>query len=229
MFSFSVVSHNQLDLVLSLIASIEKLVKNYEIIVTNNTKQDISKISKRKNIKIIQNISVKGFGENHNYAFKHSSGEYFVIINPDIVITKWSEKLNINANIICTSLVIDEYGRKADNVRGYPSIPNLIVRFLRLKMEYRSLWFAGMFLILKKEDYKILNGFDERYFMYLEDTDLCLRAKYMGFKFLEDNRIEVIHDCRRDSRKKIKYFIIHLKSLLYFFWKHPKTILSINP
>lgn len=228
-YSFSVISHNQKDLVLNLIDSIEKLVTDYEIILTNNTTQEISSLYKKKNIKIIQNKTIKGFGTNHNYAFNHSSGLYFIVINPDIVITRWPKILNLEKNNIYTGIVIDETGYKADNIRGFPSIPNLFTRYIKLKINYKSIWFAGMLLILHKDDYKNLNGFDDRFFMYLEDTDLCLRAKHKCFNLIENKNLEVIHDCRRYSRKKLKYLLIHLKSLLFFYYKHPMAIFKINP
>ena len=228
-FSFSVVSHNQIDLVRKLIVSIEEHVKQYEIILTNNTKQDVSEFFQVKNIRIIQNETSKGFGENHNYAFKKSSGECFVVINPDIIISKWSSSIEIKRGTIYTGLIFNPNGSRSDNVRGYPSIPNMILRYLKYNKRHLSIWFAGMFLIFHRDDYKTLNGFDERFYMYLEDTDLCMRARIAGVDLIEFRNIKMFHDSRRYSKKKIKYLLIHLSSLIKFYLKHPKVIFSLNP
>lgn len=228
-YSFSVVSHNQIELVRKLLSTIENLVENYEVILTNNTDQDITEFYGKRNLKIIQNTFAKGFGENHNYAFNYSSGKYFVIINPDIIITEWPSKENFHKGCLYTGLVFDPNGIKSDNIRGYPSIPNMIFRYMGYPRNFHSIWFAGMFLIFHYEDYLTLGGFDERFFMYLEDSDICLRAKRRNIKLIESNNIRLIHDSRRYSRKKIKYLYIHILSMLKFYLKYPEIIFRINP
>lgn len=228
-YSFSVISHNQIELVRKLLYTIEDLVENYEVILTNNTEQDVSEFYETKNLKIIQNTCAKGFGENHNYAFNNSSGEYFVVINPDIIITQWPSDENFQKGCIYTGMVYAPNGAKSDNVRGYPSVPNMIMRYMKYSKNYHSTWFAGMFLIFHYEDYLTLSGFDERFFMYLEDTELCFRAKKQNMRLIESDNIRLTHDSQRYSRKKIKYLFIHVLSLIKFYLKHPKIIYSINP
>ena len=73
----------------------------------------------------------------------------------------------------------------------------------------------------KSKDFKKLHGFDENYFLYFEDVDICYRANKIGFKVGEVNnpKIQVIHFAQRKSLKNIKYYIMYLKSYFKIFKK----------
>ena len=84
--NISIISHNQANIVKNLLRDLEKIENINEILITINTKEDIQELRKFKKfpINFITNKEVKGFGENHNYAFNSSTCDYFVIINPDV-------------------------------------------------------------------------------------------------------------------------------------------------
>ena len=79
-------------------------------------------------------------------------------------------------------------------------------------------WIAGMFMLFKSSDYLKLGGFDQSYFMYCEDMDICARMKDLGLNYAVQKNICVVHEARRDSSKKLKYFNWHIKSLLRFWF-----------
>ena len=81
-----------------------------------------------------------------------------------------------------------------------------------------STWFAGMFLVTNKKTFKRVNGFDTKYFMYVEDCDLSYRVIEAGGKLEVIKNFNVIHDERRMSFKSLTHFKWHMKSLFYF-WK----------
>jgi GT2 family glycosyltransferase len=76
-------------------------------------------------------------------------------------------------------------------------------------------------MCIKSDAFKSLGGFDERYFMYLEDVDLTLRAKKMGRAVINPN-IAVTHSWERESAKKLKYLFIHLSSARKFLRRRRK-------
>ena len=77
-------------------------------------------------------------------------------------------------------------------------------------------WFSGAFLVIKKDAYKKLNGFDDKYFMYCEDMDLCYRSELLNLNFNYNVNFNIIHEGMYHSRKRIKYFFYHCKSHILF-------------
>ena len=224
-FSFSIVSHNQWHLCKSAILSIiNNINSDYEIILTLNIEEKFSiPASWAPLLKVIKNSIPKGFGKNHNNAFKHSSGEYFIIVNPDTEIVKW-EELKLNSKSLYSPIIINPDGSMSDFKRSYPTIVNLLRRKLLFKTNEKLDWFAGVFLIIHRDFFKDLNGFDQFFFMYLEDTDLSLRVQNHGGELIVLKSVMVSHKARRTSNKKFKYFKYHLVSLIKFYLKHYKKL-----
>jgi N-acetylglucosaminyl-diphospho-decaprenol L-rhamnosyltransferase len=238
-FTFSIVSHKQISLVYNLLNDFLNLNFNdFEIIITINTFEifDFSKFDKNLDIKVIENKKKIGFGQNHNNAFKISNSNYFCIVNPDIKFYNLNlaiiDSLFNNSKIGVIAPQVRNFENKLeDNIRLYPTIFNLIKRHLYKKLDYNPNtdpfyvdWAAGMFLFFRSDDFNRLNGFDTNYFMYLEDTDICLRYKSNGFKILYTNKLTVFHDARRNTLKSFKHLYWHLKSLIYFYFKNYKKL-----
>ena len=77
-------------------------------------------------------------------------------------------------------------------------------------------WVAGMFMLFPADAYRLVNGFDERYFMYLEDVDICRRLNKNGLRVLYSDAVEIVHDGQFASRKNLRHFFWHVSSLLRF-------------
>ena len=80
-------------------------------------------------------------------------------------------------------------------------------------------WFAGMFLIIRGTSFRKLGGFDERFFMFVEDCDFCVRASKDGFRIADTLDIAVKHNAQRASRRSFRFFIWHIKSLIKYWLK----------
>ena len=96
--TISIVSHGQSQLMLPLLKKLTEFKKSFEkILITINIPESTKPLSNLDNTKIeyIFNKHPKGFGENHNQAFKECKSKYFCIMNPDIRIEK-----NIFKNLI---------------------------------------------------------------------------------------------------------------------------------
>jgi hypothetical protein len=81
-------------------------------------------------------------------------------------------------------------------------------------------WIAGMFMLFPAAVFAKLGGFDEAYFLYYEDVDLCSRLRAQGREVLVSSGVSVIHDARRASHRNPKYLRWHLSSMLRFFLHH---------
>lgn len=77
-----------------------------------------------------------------------------------------------------------------------------------------------MFMLFRSQDFERLGGFDERYFLYYEDVDICVRAGQQGMRVVACPKVSVVHDARRDSRRSFKHLRWHLASMVRFFWRH---------
>ena len=100
-------------------------------------------------------------------------------------------------------------------IRGHLEYP-----IPRKSLNIHPCWIAGMFMLFKAKAFESCGGFDENFFLYCEDADICLRLKGMGYEIIGCTDAKVVHDARRYSMKKINFFFLHLKSAFYFFLKH---------
>ncbi|NLS13528.1 glycosyltransferase family 2 protein [Vibrio sp. SM6] len=184
-----------------------------------------------------------GFGANNNFLFNklsHSDlicgNDYIVILNPDLTIeakqlVDFVSELSKKGNRFATiNLYKDKELSTYDNsVRRFPSLIDFVASFLfkvnktiidKSKIEEATSvdWCAGSFMALRADLYDQLNGFDERYYMYCEDLDLCFRAKYLfdqGLTFFPN--FTAIHLAQHSNRKLLsKHFFWHLTSVAKF-------------
>lgn len=81
-------------------------------------------------------------------------------------------------------------------------------------------WIMGAAMFAKREFYNELGGFDEDYFLYMEDEDLCLRSWKAGKPVIFDGTTAVVHNHLRGSKKIGKKMFKHFQSLYTFFQKH---------
>ncbi|MEA1920261.1 MAG: galactosyltransferase-related protein, partial [Campylobacterota bacterium] len=77
----------------------------------------------------------------------------------------------------------------------------------------------GCFMMFKSDIYKKLHGFDKRFFIYMEDADIFIRAKHYGKTVLNPD-FSITHEHRRGSAKNMKLLLWHIISAMKFFWKH---------
>lgn len=82
-------------------------------------------------------------------------------------------------------------------------------------------WVTGAFMMVRREVFESLGGFDERFFMYWEDSDLCLRALKAGWKTMYEPRAEVLHFTGRASRHApVRSLVAFHRSVFHHYWKH---------
>jgi N-acetylglucosaminyl-diphospho-decaprenol L-rhamnosyltransferase len=235
LLSVSVVSHCQLDMISDLLSDLERycFLTPLEVVLTINiaeiNKLDIGLYSYP--IKIINNEQPNGFGANHNQAFMVASGSYFCVLNPDIrlVADPFPALMSVLQDEkvgVCAPLVMNKDGELEDSARLFPSPWTVLKRFISGKRTSDYVitqepvlpdWVGGMFMLFRSETYREINGFDERYFLYYEDVDICARLTNLRFKVVLCTASKVIHLAQRTSHKSLKYLRWHVTSMLRFF------------
>jgi GT2 family glycosyltransferase len=231
----SIVSHLQSNLVKVLLDDIQKCCKTYplNVLLTLNLPEELSfnPSDYAFPIKLLSNSKPKGFAANHNQAFLNSNVGFFCILNPDIRINKDPFHVLIscfeNPNVgIVAPLVVNVEGQIEDSARCFPTPFKIICKVIgRCKdRDYviKSVsiypdWVGGMFMLIPCDIFKRLGGFNEGYFLYYEDVDLCARLRLMGYEIVLSPAARVIHDARRSSHKNLRYLRLHLSSMLRFF------------
>ena len=212
--------------------------------LTNKDKTIVSfnkYISKYKDIKYINTGSNLGFGKAHNYIINEINSKYHAIVNPDILLKEDAlqeiiKYLDSNEDVgMVIPNMTDEEGNRQEVYRLEPTIFDMFIRmfckgmFKKRKakhtmqnMDYSKPFQVpfgqGSFLVIRTKLFKELNGFDDNFFMYLEDADLCKRVNEVS-KLMYLPTATVIHKWEKGSHKNKTLFKYHLNSMKYYFKK----------
>ena len=212
------------------------------------TKRICQTFSNRINIAYIHNDNV-GFGKSCNIGGRMTKGNYILFLNPDTELQKDSLKILIEhleenkADIIGGKAVNYEGQPHGSVVRN----PNLFIglfefsnlgKLFKISKANKLFYYKDVNIISTKDDqvvdvvsgayllitnfaFKKLNGFDEGFFMYLEDVDLCKRANDLNLKVIYCPHSEILHEGGASSKNKYR---IHSQawfdSRKYYYKKH---------
>ncbi|MBY0271413.1 MAG: glycosyltransferase family 2 protein [Burkholderiales bacterium] len=234
--SISIVSHQQGALVAALLQDIAAhCAMPLEVILTLNQPEALpfDVASFPFPVKIVSNVIPKGFGANHNAAFALTGGAHFCVLNPDIRITQdplpaLIELLADQSVGAVAPLIVNTAGGIEDSARKFPTPAGILKKawFGSSALDYGvgeavlyPDWIAGMFIMFRAETFRAAGGFDEGYFLYYEDVDLCWRLKREQLRAALLPTVRAIHDARRSSHRRLRYLLWHIKSMLRFFAK----------
>ena len=235
----SVVSHGQIDLVNQLLGDFAtKCASALTIVLTHNIPEPAPTVPQqwRHGLEIIANERPKGFGANHNAAFRRCTSPIFCVVNPDIRLVgdpfpELTASLRSERVALVGPQVHNPDGRTEDSARKFPTLRRLLQKAVSDASgpEYpvdqgaaEVDWVAGMFMLMRSKSFAAVGGFDERFFLYYEDVDLCRRLRSMGFAIVFDPQVVVVHDARRASRRDPRLMRIHAASALrYLLRRYP--------
>lgn len=234
MICVSIVSHGHGSMVSRLIEQILACPQVTQLIVTLNIPEDFSFVSDSR-LLVIFNDSPKGFGANHNAAFDVCNEPFFCVLNPDIELTENPfgailDTLSDHRVGMAAPVVIGPGGLPEDSMRRFITPISLAKRVLGLDSGAYTYgygaddstpdWVAGMFMLFRSEAYAKVGGFDERYFMYCEDADICTRIWKAGYKVVGCLSAKVIHNAQRASHRSFRHLYWHVCSMTRYFLGH---------
>lgn len=222
-----------------------------EIFVVDNYSKDNSfEMVKNKfpEVSLFSNQKNLGFTKACNQGIKKAKGDYILLLNPDTVFPeKGFEKACVfmekNENVgILGCKMIDKEGKLLYSARTFPSLSTSISsshsilnrlfpgnplskRYLLKDLDHfrpaEVDWVSGSCLLAKKEMLDKIGLLDENYFMYVEDVDLCYRAKKKGWKVFYFPFITFVHYLGKStSQNRLKMQLEHHRSMYYFYRKH---------
>ena len=194
----------------------------------------------------IQYLSCKknlGFARGHNFILQRlqqEESDFHLVLNPDVtfnpnifnlLILELQKDLHLS---LMAPRVLFPDNRLQYTARRYPTVKEMILRILKVsneltkKQEFRhknlglSLYpdfIHGCFMLFKTKDFLELNGFDERFFMYMEDVDICRRIDQHGKRKMYYPKVSIQHEFRKGSSKNLKLFFVHLSSAIKYYKK----------
>lgn len=234
MVTVSLVSHGHDEMVWRLVDQLVVCPEVTQVIVTLNIPEASPAILNDK-VVLLKNDVPKGFGANHNAAFALAKGEFYCVINPDIELTQnpFSALVGVLADQsvgLAVPLVVGSSGQVEDSMRRFLSAWSMVKRMLGFDSgayplclggsDFMPDWAAGMFMVFRSEAYAKVGGFDERYFMYCEDADICTRLWKVGYKVVGCLSTSVIHNAQRASHRSFKHLSWHVRNMARYFLSH---------
>lgn len=221
----------------SVINNTKKYPLNLYVIDNASTDDTVSLIEKSEQVVVLKNDKNLGFGAAHNAVLSQKMGKYHFVINPDItvdsdVISNMVDYLEANPDVVMAMpKILNQDGTEQKLPKEFPTFKRLFLGRLSDKVRSEYVWAArditepcdidfctGCFFCIRGDVFKKLLGFDERYFMYLEDADLTLKAKKAG-RVVMLPQFGVTHVWERESSKSLKYLFIHIVSCFKFLIK----------
>ena len=203
----------------------------FEIIIVNNDKSNFNFPSEIKKINLEKNL---GYGSACNRGAKIATEEILCFLNPDTeILDDASEVINYfenneNAGIIGAKLVTSENKTQpwcAGKEMKFCDLFRNKLGFSRSKKIWESSkeiecdWVSGACLFIRKNIFEELNGFDEKFFMYFEDMDLCKRTRNLGHKIIYFPKFHVKHFGGKSFSNKFKQKKQYYSSLIHYLSK----------
>lgn len=221
--------------------------KDIDVYIINNSQfGDLDSLAIKFPVKIIQGRGNVGFGAGHNQVIPFLVSRYHAIVNPDIIFTEnpFKEILSFmksHEDVGCVSpIMYSSNGKMQPVYRREISLKSLFCRYMpmpfaaipyikKCKMHqtmsdvekthpFECEFIQGSFLVVKTEMFKGLQGFDERFFMYAEDADLCKRIR-KTHKVMCDPNCRIVHKWEKQSHRNLKLLNIHVQSLIKYINK----------
>ena len=222
----------------------------HETIVIDNASSDGTAETVARcfpDVRVVANGDNLGYSRGVNQGMRLSNGRAILILNPDIVVREGSiDRLmefmdrTPDAGIVGSKLVFPD-GRLQYSCRSFYTVSALVMRrtFLgklfpraralreHLLMDYdheqpRAVdWILGACMLVRREAVEKVGAMDERFFLYVEDTDWCYRMKHHGWSVCYVPSSVMVHTYERSSAKSVlrKPFLIHMLSLLRYYEK----------
>lgn len=249
--SVGIVSFNSADDLPAALDSVLASVTSHDVTVTvaDNGSDDATcaLVGERYPAVVLMELGEnRGFGAAHNHMIVRALSDYHIILNPDIVvepttIERLASYLDTHPEaVLATPLILNTDGTVQAVPRVLPKrrymFAGQLERFGGVFRRWRDAYTrrtetfteptaidfcTGCFMMVRTAALKELGGFDDRFFMYMEDADLSRRLSAFG-KLMLIPDVTVTHRWEKASGKSMKFLKIHLRSMRLYFAKWRK-------
>lgn len=221
------------------------------IVIDNNSSDDSCAMMKElfPNVKLIENKENLGFPKGNNIGVAKAKGKYICILNPDTVVAEDTFTKILNSQFIIHNSQLGIIGCKLidgtgnflpESKRGIPTpwvaftkifglykISNVFGKYYAQHLTENQSGkvdiLVGAFMVMKRELYNEIGGFDENCFMYSDDIDLSFMALKNGKSNFYFHETTVIHYKGESTIRDEKYMKRFQEAMNFFYSKHFKT------
>jgi len=233
----------------------QTIADELEILVIDNHSEDDSigtlraRFRTHPQVRLLESNRNRGYGAGNNYAARYAHGEYLLIINPDNELEPAGLERMVrmlqddpSIGILAPKLQFPD-GRSRESARAFPTLFDVLIKRTFLQYIFRRRlhhylqadapdvpvrdadWVVGACLFFRKDFFDQLRGFDERFFLFFEDMDLCRRCRLAGKRVVFASSIVAQDRKQRLSGGGFFSLLfrrtgrIHIASALKYFWK----------
>lgn len=225
------------------------------VVVDNDSHDEsleyLKDMAKKEEIVLVQTGANLGYGCGNNIGVRHAKGTYVLILNPDVsveedTLQKMVDYMDAHPDIgILGPQLYFFNGKIQDSCRRFmrpldilikrtplrvlPYFKQRLKKYLMEDYDHKSIQdvdlVTGACFLMKKSFFDSVGGFDERYFLFMEDADLCRKVWNAQHRVVYYPPAQALHYHKRLSGGSIfglltkRVFWIHVSSALKYFWK----------
>jgi GT2 family glycosyltransferase len=218
--SFVIVTWNAVEMIERCLESITAEAPGAEVIVIDNNSSDGTPdyvAARFPTVRVIRNNWNAGFGHACNAGAKHARGEYLFFLNPDaslehgciermLCVMRQSSEIAIAGPLIRST-----GGRPVSAGQPFLTLGTFCLRSVlgwhstHVPLEVTTVdWVSGAALLIRRQSFELLKGFDDRFWMYVEDMHLCWKAKALGWRVAVVPQATVVHDHATSARNNME-------------------------
>ena len=231
--SIIILTYNSSRFIDALLKSIKDFAKDSEVlIVDNNSTDETVKLAKKYDfVKVLETGENLGFAKGINFGVKRATGDFLLFLNPDAVLEsgKIEDFISIfgDPSVGASGVILLDFEGNAEKSAGkFFNLWDALAIALGLDEALgvrfssdskRAVDFvSGGAMMVRRIAFEKVGGFDENFFMYLEDMDFCYRLRKAGYKTVFTPDIVISHAGQGSSNREFAVLNIY-KGLLYFY------------
>ncbi len=210
------------------------------IVVDNASSDGSADIARARGAEVIARSTNDSLAAAVNLGVRRSDSDLVAILNPDVVFDDSalpgrlaSAFEDSRLGLLAPSLVLPD-GRTQDSARAIPTPLQLVRRRLRGRPHgvveadgpTDVAWVVAAFIVVRRAAFDRVGGFDERFRLYFEDVDFCVRLWSHGWHVRLDPRLQARHEHQASSRRSLVGWAMrqHVRSAARFFASHPDLL-----
>ena len=243
--SIIIVNHNNRSFLLQTLSSLSKSLNslNHEIIVVDNASSDGSLQAVKQDFPAVKRIALSqniGFARANNVGVRHTSRQYLFLLNNDTYVPEGAiqkllelKKKHPEFGIVAPIVFYPDETPQLSWGKDLHLFSEVFLKFFakrwyawRFKRKRRTItqnvdWVSGACFLIERKLYEQIGGFDENFFLYVEDADLCRRIRHLGYTIHLTSEAWIIHYQGKSVSQYPDRFLHEAKrSQLYYYYKH---------
>lgn len=214
------------------------------IVVDNRSTDDSADAARSFGARVIESGENRGFSYANNLAAQESTADVLIFVNPDVTVDR--DGIERLARL-CTALdgivapqLLNPDGSPQENGRQAPYLYRKVAHFVGSEESRRSYevtaapgeikriaWAIGAAVAVPRHVFERIGGWDAGFFIYYEDSEICLRAREQGYPVVLTGDVRWPHGWQRATRRTFRWRVwkMEIRSMLRFYSRYPRLLL----